>query len=173
MFGTGLGKETGRASVGFKDGDGHELNHKGSRRPEAGCNAERGGLVGSLEDAVKLSLEGGPQAAARARKALARLRHELDPPTLESLRLLVTELVSNSVRHAGAPTIDLLVLVTQPTVRVEVVDRGPGFEPEQRRQNEDPEGGWGLFLVGRMADRWGVGREHGVTRVWFELERRI
>ena len=129
--------------------------------------------VGSIDDAIKLSLEGGPEAAVRARRALGRLRSELDDPTLESLRLLVTELISNAVRHAGAPTVDLIVLVSRPAVRVEVADRGPGFEPEQRRRNQDPEGGWGLFLVERLADRWGVAHEDMSTRVWFELERRI
>lgn len=132
----------------------------------------RTGLV-SLEDAMKISLEGGPQAASRARGALGRLRTELDPPTLESLRLLVTELISNAVRHAGAPTVELLVVVTEPSVRVEVVDRGPGFKPAERYTGQTREGGWGLFLVGRLADRWGVGRELGATRVWFELERRV
>jgi len=147
--------KTGRAGTG--------------RRPSQG----RLGGIGSIEDAIKLSLEGGPEAAMRARRALGRLRSELDGSTLENLRLLVTELVSNAVRHAGAPTVDLLVMVTRPAVRVEVADRGPGFEPEQRRKGQDPEGGWGLFLVARMADRWGVAHERGRTRVWFELARRI
>jgi anti-sigma regulatory factor (Ser/Thr protein kinase) len=129
--------------------------------------------VGSLEDAIKLNLEGGPEAAMNARRALGRLHSELDPPTLEGLRLLVTELISNAVRHAGAHTVELLVLVTQPAVRVEVVDNGPGFKPEQRREDQSMEGGWGLFLVGRLADRWGVAREGRSTRVWFELERHI
>ena len=144
-------------------------------RVGTGRRASQGrlGRMGSIEDAIKLSLEGGPEAAVRARRALGRLRSELDGSMLENLRLLVTELVSNSVRHAGAPTVDLLVMVTRPAVRVEVADHGPGFEPEQRRKGQDPEGGWGLFLVARMADRWGVAHERGHTRVWFELERRI
>ena len=125
------------------------------------------------EDAIKLRLAGDPEAAVRARHSLSRLRTELDGSTTESLRLLVTELVTNAVRHARAPTVDLLVMVTRPSVRVEVADPGPGFEPEPRRRNQDPEGGWGLFLVGRLADRWGVAREASHTRVWFELERPV
>ncbi len=140
----------------------------GRVRPQPGRSAG----AGAIEDAIKLNLEGGPEAAARARRGLARLRGELDSPTLESLRLLVTELVSNAVRHAGVPTVDLLVLVTEPAVRVEVLDQGPGFEPERRRRDPDPEGGWGLFLVERMADRWGVSCESRGTRVWFEIRRR-
>ena len=126
----------------------------------------------SLEDAVKLRLEGGPGAAAAARRALSRLNTELDPPVLESLRLLVTELITNAVRHAGAPTVDLLVVVTGPAVRVEVIDQGPGFKPARDNRRGGAEGGWGLFLVERMSDRWGVGNEDPGNRVWFELDRR-
>jgi anti-sigma regulatory factor (Ser/Thr protein kinase) len=129
------------------------------------------GGKGSREDAIRLSLEGGPEAAVNARRALSGLRDELDNPTLESLRLLVTELVSNAVRHAGASNVDLLVVLTRPAVRVEVVDPGPGFDPETRRRNQNQDGGWGLFLVGRLADSWGVARDGAGTRVWFELER--
>jgi anti-sigma regulatory factor (Ser/Thr protein kinase) len=127
----------------------------------------------SLEDAVKLRLDGGPTAASAARRALAKLRSELDPPLLESLRLLVTELITNAVRHAGARKVELLVVVSQPAVRVEVVDPGPGFDPERSTKTRDHHGGWGLFLVDRLADRWGVIQEGEGTRVWFELERRI
>ena len=128
--------------------------------------------VASLEDAVKLRLTGGPGAAATARRALGRLKPELDPPVLENLRLLVTELITNAVRHAGARSVDLLVVVTGPAVRVEVIDPGPGFAPPVRNPGGGPDGGWGLFLVERMSDRWGVGTEEPGTRVWFELDRR-
>ena len=73
----------------------------------------------------------------------------------------MTELVTNSVRHAGAPTVELRVMVTRPAVRVEIANHGPGFEPEQRTKDQDPEGGWGLFLVdaSRIAGAWrGTGR---------------
>jgi anti-sigma regulatory factor (Ser/Thr protein kinase) len=127
----------------------------------------------ALDDSIKLRLEGGPESAATARRALARLRTELDPPLLESLRLLVTELISNAVRHANAPLVELLVLIGPHAVRVEVLDPGPGFEPAANPRKGGSEGGWGLFLVERMADRWGVVRREPGTRVWFELQRRI
>src|SRR4051794_10298532 len=43
---------------------------------------------GTNDDAVNLSLSGGPEAAAHARRALSRLRSDLDPPVIEIMRLL-------------------------------------------------------------------------------------
>ena len=74
----------------------------------------------------------GPRAAGRARSELSRLRADLDPPLLETVRLLVTELVTNSVRHAGAAAVELAVLVGRERVRVEIANPGAAFEPERR-----------------------------------------
>ncbi|HLM26703.1 MAG TPA: ATP-binding protein [Thermoleophilaceae bacterium] len=106
-----------------------------------------------------------------ARRALARLQGKLHPGTVEVIRLLVTELVTNSVRHAEARAVDMRVHVSSDQVRLEVADRGPGFEFEAREQDQDPEGGWGLFLVDRLADRWGISTHAGASRVWAELDR--
>jgi anti-sigma regulatory factor (Ser/Thr protein kinase) len=124
-----------------------------------------------LSDALSMRLEGGVEAASLARRALARLRGDIDPPVMETMRLLVTELVGNSVRHAGAETVGLKVLVTDSSLWTEVTDEGPGFEPERPRREGGQDTGWGLFLVERLADRWGVLRDGPQTRVWFELKR--
>ncbi len=123
------------------------------------------------EDSVALRLGGGPEAAAIARRHLARLRGDLDPPLMETMRLLVTELVANSVKHAGGDQVELKVLVGRTVVWVEVVDEGPGFEPAPRDGDSRDDSGWGLFLVERLAHRWGVARDGEATRVWFELQR--
>jgi len=123
------------------------------------------------EDAVSMHLDGGPEAAAHARRALSRLRGDLDAPLLETMRLLVTELIANSVKHASADAVGLKVVVAQGAVLVEVSDEGPGFEPIDRSQGQDEASGWGLFLVERLADRWGVAHDEAATRVWFELKR--
>ena len=81
------------------------------------------------DDSLALRLGRGPDAAATARGALARLRADLDPPLMETLRLLVTELVTNSVKHAGADTVNLRVTVRPASVWTEVRDEGPGFDP--------------------------------------------
>lgn len=118
-----------------------------------------------------MHLDGGPEAASHARRALSRLRGDLDAPLLETMRLLVTELIANSVKHARADAVGLKVVVAQGAVLVEVSDEGPGFVPSDRTDDQDAGSGWGLFLVERLADRWGVDREHSATRVWFELKR--
>lgn len=124
-----------------------------------------------VEDGMTLRLQGNPDAAAHARQALARLRSDIDSPLMETLRLLVTELVSNSVRHAQSDTVVLKILVGRSAVLTEVTDEGPGFDPASTPEPGTDESGWGLFLVERLAHRWGVNQSDDETRVWFELRR--
>ena len=119
----------------------------------------------------QLRVAGGPRAASRARTELSRLSEELEPPVLESARLLVTELVTNAVRHAGVGTIEIEVQVHAERMRVDVSNRGVPFEAHARLPRPDQESGWGLFLVDRLSDEWGVADEPGRQRVWFELRR--
>jgi anti-sigma regulatory factor (Ser/Thr protein kinase) len=126
---------------------------------------------GSPQDTIDVRLNGGPEAPSKARRELGRLKGDLDPPLMETMRLLVTELVTNSVKHASAEAVSLRVLVGRQAVLVEVTDHGPGFEHRPRRRNDARDSGWGLFLVERLAHRWGVGKDGPETRVWFELRR--
>jgi anti-sigma regulatory factor (Ser/Thr protein kinase) len=122
---------------------------------------------------VKLRLHGGPEAVALARHSLNDLETHLGPALFEDMRLLVSELVTNSVRHAvasPASTVTLEVSVRSEMVRCSVTDPGPGFEASERGPDDDPASGWGLFLVERISDRWGVDLG-GSTSVWFEIDR--
>jgi len=123
-----------------------------------------------VDDGLSVRLDGGLEAAAKARRALSKLRGDLDPPLMETLRLLVTELVSNSIRHGHSDAVLLRVLVARNSVLTEVTDEGPGFDPESVGTPQ-PSSGWGLFLVERLAHRWGVKNEGNATKVWFELRR--
>jgi anti-sigma regulatory factor (Ser/Thr protein kinase) len=121
---------------------------------------------------VHMQLKPGPQAAGEGRHALDRLDGPLGDERLGELRLLVTELVTNSVRHGAEDDswISLDVELDTSRVRVAVADRGPGFEVEQKPEpHPDRPGGWGLCLVDRLADRWGV-ESDGQTIVWFEID---
>jgi anti-sigma regulatory factor (Ser/Thr protein kinase) len=124
-----------------------------------------------VEDGLSLRLPGNADAAAHARRALAKLRGDLDPPLMETLRLLVTELVTNSIKHTRADAIVLKVLVGRSAVWTEVTDLGPGFDPPSPAAAGKDRTGWGLFLVERLAHRWGVNQDGDGTKVWFELRR--
>jgi anti-sigma regulatory factor (Ser/Thr protein kinase) len=115
-----------------------------------------------------------PAAARQARRALAdrQLVQSEQEPTL---LLLVSELVSNSVRHAGLAAdepIRLRVRRDHMCAHVEVCDYGRSGSTPGRRDpvlNSLEPGGLGLKLVDEMADRWGVSRTDHQTCVWFEL----
>ena len=122
--------------------------------------------------AIQVELDSGPAAAAEARAVLGLLEDHADPNALDDVRLLVSELVTNSVRHAQLPPgskVALAASASADTVRVEVSDDGPGFEPTPRSAAQTDAGGWGLHLVDRIADRWGVDRG-GTMSVWFEID---
>jgi anti-sigma regulatory factor (Ser/Thr protein kinase) len=123
-----------------------------------------------VDENLNVRLPGGADAAARARRELSRLGADLDPPLAETLLLLVTELVSNAVRHTTTETVALKVLVGRTAVFTEVTDTGLGFDPPTTAPPL-ADAGWGLFLVERLADRWGVARSDPGTTVWFELRR--
>jgi serine/threonine-protein kinase RsbW len=115
-----------------------------------------------------------PEAAAEARHALDGFAAELSEHRLRDVRLLVSELVTNAVRHANLSDEDVIGLVVElagEALRVEVHDPGGGFVPSAPSPDPVRPSGWGLYLVAELADRWGVDSEER-TLVWFELDRR-
>jgi anti-sigma regulatory factor (Ser/Thr protein kinase) len=113
------------------------------------------------------------ESAPRARRALERLEPLMSWPTYADLRLLVSELVANSVEHSGANPDDLIGLevhVRDERLLVEVTDPGPGFDLPYRPTSQpwEAEYGRGLLIVDSLAQSWGVA--HGErSSVWFEL----
>src|SRR4051812_36981837 len=123
-------------------------------------------------DDMSFELAGGAYAGTAARLPPPGPPEPLDPSVAFDVRLLVPELVTNSVQHAQVAAEDSIVLAVSfpdKTVRVEVRDDGPGFEPPASPPPDDADAGWGLFLVEQLADAWGVDDES--TGVWFEIER--
>jgi anti-sigma regulatory factor (Ser/Thr protein kinase) len=122
---------------------------------------------------IDLRLFPSSEAGSAARHSLDRLEGGLPPEKLENVRLVVSELVTNSVRHAGLSPdqqISLAVVMSDGAVRGRVCDPGPGFEkPCAPRPKTDLSGGWGLPIVERICDRWGVER-NGCACVWFEID---
>jgi anti-sigma regulatory factor (Ser/Thr protein kinase) len=121
---------------------------------------------------LRVVIAGGDRAAGRARRTLTeRLAGHLPADVLSDLQLLVTEIVANSVRHGGVGEdgeIDLRVSVGDGTVRVEMRDTGIQADPHLRTPDLSGGGGFGMVLVSRMSQRWGVDHEPNVV-MWFEL----
>jgi anti-sigma regulatory factor (Ser/Thr protein kinase) len=124
-------------------------------------------------DAFEISLAPAPSAATQARTEVTeRLAQRLGKRTLEDVRLLVTELITNALRHGSLKNgdeVSVKASVDGGVVRIEVTDPGTGGEVAPR----DPGprgGGYGLYLVEQLAKRWGVDRREGTT-VWCELAR--
>jgi anti-sigma regulatory factor (Ser/Thr protein kinase) len=115
-----------------------------------------------------------PTAPAAAREALSALSGAIDEPVLTELQLLVSELVTNAVRHGrgrDGGTVELSIALTRGTARIAVADGGHGFVPPSPPSDPAQPGGWGLVVVDRLAARWGVEREP-CTRVWLEVDLR-
>ncbi len=122
----------------------------------------------------RVRLPAHPGSASRARSFTAR---QLRAAGMQGVAtdlglLLISELATNALRHAGTE-FEVEVAPTARGVRVAVSDDDP------RRPREplvlpgpDAEGGRGLAIVARLADRWGVEGDPLGKTVWFELDRR-
>jgi anti-sigma regulatory factor (Ser/Thr protein kinase) len=112
-----------------------------------------------------------PDAVSQIRQALGGL--DLPSALMDDARLLTSELVTNSIEHAGLQPMDQIRIRASwsgTRLRVDVDDGGSaaGSHPLAGSIKPVPgaESGWGLYLVDRMASRWGTAS----GRYWFELE---
>jgi anti-sigma regulatory factor (Ser/Thr protein kinase) len=125
-------------------------------------------------EAIEVRLALDMQAPGAARKVVADCLTPLAESMLEDAQLLVSELVTNSLRHSGASASEGVVVrveLTPGTVRLEVEDPGRGGVIAPRAANTEI-GGFGLNLVQALSERWGVERVAvGGTRVWAQLAR--
>src|SRR5436305_15170600 len=124
-------------------------------------------------DPFHRSLAPDLDAPGAARRALDALRGQLAEEVIERSALAVTEVVTNSVKHAGltaAQRIDLAIRVRPGCLRIEVTDQGAGFDPVVALPDPgQAPGGRGLWMVDQLTDRWGVDFSHS-TRVWCEFD---
>ena len=119
----------------------------------------------------RFELMGGRDAPGAARARAGELLPEhLDEDDLADVVVLVSELVTNAVRHGGAhegETIVVLLAIAPQVLRVEICDRGAGFTAPAWPRPRAGGGGNGLVLLARMSSSWGVACDDG-TCVWFE-----
>jgi len=111
---------------------------------------------------------------AQARRAVED--DDVPEDLLDDVRLVLSELVTNSLRHSDLRQggwIGVRTLRRPGGVRVEVCDPGPGFPPPPPLpRSSSPFGGRGLLIVDRLASRWGAHRTaDGRWEVWADLDR--
>lgn len=80
-------------------------------------------------------------------------------------KLLVSEVVTDAVRHGRTDQIDVVIQVPEDELRVEVWSAGTGFPQTPVDSTHRAE--WGSLILERMADAWGVDTYDDRTVVWF------
>jgi anti-sigma regulatory factor (Ser/Thr protein kinase) len=119
---------------------------------------------------MEMMLPPTARAAGMARRATKAELPDCPAEVVETAVLLASELVTNSVRHAGLGpegTVGLSIQVRPDRVRVEVSDSGPGFPPRPAPPDPGEGGSLGLLLVEKLSDAWGL--TNHPCRVWFEI----
>ena len=121
---------------------------------------------------LKLKLPTDPRAATAARRGLGALAGFIEAGELDVIELLTSEVVTNSIKHSGASSemfINIDVSAVPERVHVSVKDSGPGFDAHiDDSEPSERVGRWGLLLVDRLSERWGVDTS-GFTTVWFDV----
>lgn len=124
---------------------------------------------------LRLEVPDRREALAAARKALTALNgslHLVSEVRLRDAQLLLSELVANAVRYGDGTPVSLSVRAEPDILRVEVSDRGAGFDPlALAAPSTRRSGGWGLPIVAALSHRWGVDYAPSGTTVWFRNER--
>ena len=124
---------------------------------------------------LELSLAPTVAAPAQARAELTAWLEQQphDVILIEIAQLLVTELVTNSIRHARITAEEPLRLsasLRTTTLRIELWDNGTDGSVTPRGPPRDHRGGgYGLDLVSQLSNKWGVERDVHGTTVWIEL----
>jgi anti-sigma regulatory factor (Ser/Thr protein kinase) len=111
----------------------------------------------------------GPEAPARARRLLDRFESRIPEELMIDVRLVLSEIVTNSYKHAGNPPgspIEVTVTDSHDRLRVEVIDRSI-FDPTPETPQELRSAKWGLYIVDHLADQWGRITEGGI---WAEFD---
>jgi anti-sigma regulatory factor (Ser/Thr protein kinase) len=87
---------------------------------------------------------------------------------IDVVQLLTCELVTNAVLHVRT-AIDLRLVRSDGSLRVEVADRSPALPRSPRYDDDEATTGRGLNLVEALATRWGIEPGDGAKTLWFEV----
>ncbi|HUS61923.1 MAG TPA: ATP-binding protein [Acidimicrobiales bacterium] len=106
-----------------------------------------------------LHLPPHPVSVSVARCAVRAMRTWVTGDRLDRAQVIISEVVTNAVRHGSPGSDDLIVVdlaATHDVVTGCVTDRGPAFDVPASAPRPDRVGGFGLHIIGRMADTWSV-----------------
>ncbi|MFG2482415.1 MULTISPECIES: ATP-binding protein [Streptomyces] len=135
------------------------------------------GVIDTDGECAEWAFPAEPGAVRTARHAVRGTLHDWGLEAVGDVTvLLVSELVTNSLRYASGPIGVRLERrnpavdspVAGPALLVEVSDPLPD-PPRERVANHDDEGGRGLHLVAVSSQRWGTRHGKSGKTVWFEL----
>jgi diguanylate cyclase (GGDEF)-like protein/PAS domain S-box-containing protein len=122
--------------------------------------------------AARCAIAASHDAPAAAREFLTSVLLDTPEELNARARQVVTELVTNSVKHSGGSTIVVEAwLNAQGGLGFRVRDTGPGFDACPRAAGHDDPDGWGLLVVDMLSEAWGCGGP-GDPCVWAHFEPR-
>ena len=121
-----------------------------------------------------------PPVAASLAEARRMVTDAAEAPdqVVEDTQLVLTELLANEIKHGHYDPSDPLICsvrTADDTVRIEVRHSGSDFQMPTKQVDlplRTRETGWGLALITRLADRWGVEEARGARQVWAEIDVR-
>jgi anti-sigma regulatory factor (Ser/Thr protein kinase) len=154
----------------------HDLNLSKVALPYLNLGATTWEVTGPLRPVVlseterRFKFRGLPQAVGAARRVLREWECHFEPDLFYDLSLCVSELVTKSVQRSQPVSVDEIELAVSrhdDLVRAEVMERRHDVLVTQPATMESTD--WGMFIVDRVADRWGVDRSVG-TRLWCEID---
>ena len=122
---------------------------------------------------ASLELPAVPMASSQARRATRSVLQEWHVPqgVVDDALLVVSELVTNAVRHAGdeSSTLELELARSGDHLRVALSD-GSKASPSPRSASHVAEDGRGMAILAALSDRWGIEPHNGGKQVWWEVD---
>jgi anti-sigma regulatory factor (Ser/Thr protein kinase) len=126
-------------------------------------------LAPGASHTVRRALPARAGAVGEARREVIGL--PIPRTARDQIALVVSELVTNAVRHTGASDIPLRLQIRLRSgrARIEVRDGGAGFDAPSTEPDPLQVGGQGLMIVAALSERWGVTRGADGCTVWCEV----
>jgi anti-sigma regulatory factor (Ser/Thr protein kinase) len=124
------------------------------------------------KEALSIELPVRPESARKARETVAEFRDQLDGPTHNDLRLVVSELVADAVRAEvdGSHRVRIRIEARDGRIRATVIEGALAYELKSRRPQLG-EAGWGIYLARVLGLQWGTWHdaERGCVLIQMEL----